>query len=164
MKKLRIMLIGFCVFGYGIAIQAQVTVSAAGGDASGSSGTTSYSIGQLAYSTISNRSDAITQGVQQPYEIYLISGIEEVKGISLECAVYPNLTNDLIKLKIDASTTLSIQSLSYQLYDMNGNLLQNNKTEGTETTISMADLLPANYFLKVTDNTNEIEVFKIIKN
>lgn len=38
MKELRIMLIGICLFGYGIACQAQEAVSAGGGDASGSGG------------------------------------------------------------------------------------------------------------------------------
>ena len=59
---------------------------------------------------------------------------------------------------------INIQSLSYQLYDINGKLLQNNKPKGFETIISMANLKPANYFLKVTDNTKEVKVFKIIKN
>ena len=68
-KKLRTMLIGFCVFGYGIATQAQEAVSAAGGNASGSGGTASYTIGQVAYTTNSSASGTITQGVQQPYEI-----------------------------------------------------------------------------------------------
>ena len=161
MKTLKTMLIGFCIFGYGIGTQAQEAVSAAGGNASGSGGTASYTIGQVVYTTISGASGTITQGVQQPYEILVNSGIEEAKGISLECIVYPNPTNDLIKLKIE---NYKLENLSYQVYDINGQLLQNKKTEGSETIISMADLVPATYFLKVTDNTKEVKVFKIIKN
>jgi hypothetical protein len=161
MKKLRTMLIGFCVFGYGIATQAQEAVSATGGNASGSGGTASYTVGQVAYTTNSSASGTITQGVQQPYEILVATGIAEAKGISLECIVYPNPTNDLVKLKIE---NYNLENLSYELYDINGKLLQDNKTEGTETIISMANLAPATYFLKVTDNTKEVKVFKIIKN
>ena len=161
MKKLRTMLIGFCVFGYGIATQAQEAVSAAGGNASGSGGTASYTFGQVAYTTNSSASGTITQGVQQPYEILVATGIAEAKGISLECIVYPNPTNALVKLKIE---NYNLENLSYELYDINGKLLQDNKTEGTETIISMANLAPATYFLKVTDNTKEVKVFKIIKN
>ena len=160
-KKLRTMLIGFCVFGYGIATQAQEAVPAAGGNASGSGGTSSYTVGQVAYTTNSSASGTITQGVQQPYEILVATGIAEAKGISLECIVYPNPTNDLVKLKIE---NYNLGNLSYDLYDINGKLLQNNKTEGSETIISMANLVPATYFLKVTDNTKEVKVFKIIKN
>jgi len=155
------MLIGFCIFGYGIATQAQKAVSTAGGDASGSESTASYTIGQVVYTTNSSQSGTITQGVQQPYELYVVSGIAEAKGISLECAVYPNPTNNLVKLKIE---NFNLGNLSYELYDINGKLLQDKKTEGSETIISMADLVPAIYFLKVTDNTKEVKVFKIIKN
>ena len=95
MKKLRTMLIGFCVFGYGIATQAQEAVSAAGGNTFGSGGTASYTVGQVAYTTNSSASGTITQGVQQPYEILVATGVAEAKGISLECIVYPNPTNDL---------------------------------------------------------------------
>ena len=161
MKKLRTMLIGFCVFGYGIATQAQEAVPAAGGNASGSGGTASYTVGQVAYTINSSASGTITQGVQQPYEILVATGIAEAKGISLECIVYPNPTNALVKLKIE---NYNLGNLSYELYDINGKLLQDNKTEGTETIISMANLAPATYFLKVTDNTKEVKVFKIIKN
>ena len=161
MENLKNILIIFCIFGYGIASQAQEAVSAAGGNASGSGGTASYTIGQVVYTTISGASGTITQGVQQPYEILVNSGIEEAKGISLECIVYPNPTNDLIKLKIE---NYKLENLSYQVYDINGKLLQNKKTEGSETIISMSDFVPATYFLKVTDNKKEIKVFKIIKN
>jgi len=121
---------------------AQEAVTAAGSNASDSGGTVSYSIGQVVYTTNSGASCIITQGVQQPYEILTVTGINElgIRNEELGITLYPNPTNDLIKLKIDASTTLSIQSISYQLYDMNGKLLQNKKIEGTETIISMAEL------------------------
>ena len=89
MKKLKTMLIAFCIFGFGIASQAQEAVSSTGGDASGSGGTASYTIGQVVFSNISNGRGAITQGVQQPYELFVVQGIEEAKGIILECIVYP---------------------------------------------------------------------------
>jgi len=66
-------------------------------------------------------------------------------------------------LKINASALLSIQSMEYRLYDMNGNLLEKKKLTGKETAISMEKLLPASYFLKITDNQKEIKIFKIIK-
>jgi hypothetical protein len=56
------------------------------------------------------------------------------------------------------------ENLSYKLFDANGKLLDNKKVTGNETTISMANLFPAVYFLKVIDNQKEIKTFKIIKN
>jgi len=98
--------------------------------------------------------------VQQPYEISVISGIND-GAITLDCTAYPNPTTDYLRLKIADNTTLN---LTYQIYDINGKLLFNKKVEGSETTISMQGLVPGSYFLKVTDNKQEIKTFKIIKN
>ena len=106
----------------------------------------------------------MAQGVQQPFEISVVTAIEEAKGINLSVTAYPNPTTDFLQLKVDASTTLSIQSMSYQLYDMNGKLLQSEKITGNQTSIVMSNLVPANYFVKVIQANKEVKTFKIIKN
>jgi len=106
----------------------------------------------------------VAQGVQQPFEISVVTAIEEAKGINLSVTAYPNPTTDFLQLKVDASTTLSIQSMSYQLYDMNGKLLQSEKITGNQTSIVMSNLVPANYFVKVIQANKEVKTFKIIKN
>jgi hypothetical protein len=103
----------------------------------------------------------VAQGVQQPYEISVITAIEAAKDISLEIMVYPNPATDFIKLKIE---NCELQNLRYQLYDINARLLQDNKIVGNETNIVMSNLMSATYFLKVTDNNKVIKTFKIIKN
>ncbi|MDD3741458.1 MAG: T9SS type A sorting domain-containing protein [Bacteroidales bacterium] len=153
-------------------LQAQESIIAAGGDASGSGGSTSYSVGQVVYTTNIGTSGSVSQGVQQPFEISVVSAIEEANGISLSIVAYPNPTTDFLQLKVDASTyfdcaqykSLSIQSMSYQLYDMNGKLLQSEKITGTQTSIVMSNLVPANYFVKVIKGNDEVKTFKIIKN
>ena len=57
-----------------------------------------------------------------------------------------------------------LKDLSYQLYDMNGKLLENKKVTGNETSIVMSNLVPATYFVKVTEGNKEVKTFKIIKN
>jgi hypothetical protein len=54
--------------------------------------------------------------------------------------------------------------LSFQLYDVNGKLLTNQKITSAETIIQMEAFAKGNYFLKVLDNTSEVKTFKIIKN
>ena len=149
---------------FGLAgLQAQEAVLAAGGDASGSGGSISYSVGQLVYNTNTGTNGySVTEGLQQPYEISFAIG-EENTGLNLECQAYPNPVKDHLTLKINASALLSIQSMEYRLYDMNGNLLEKKKLTGKETAISMEKLLPASYFLQITDNQKEIKIFKIIK-
>ena len=43
------LLIGVCLFGYVTTVIAQTTIPASGGNASGSGGTLSYSVGQIVY-------------------------------------------------------------------------------------------------------------------
>lgn len=157
-------LILFCGFGTA-GLHAQETILAAGGDASGSGGSISISVGQIANTTSTGTNGySVAFGVQQPYEISVIIGVEEDEGVSTECLVYPNPVKDHLTLKIDAPSEYNIESMEYRLYDLKGNLLQKNKLVDPETFISMTKLVPATYFLKITDTEKEIKIFKIIKN
>ena len=161
-KKLKLSVV--LLLGLGLTgLQAQENVNATGGNALGSGGSSSYSVGQLVYTTNTGTNGSVAQGVQQPYEISVVTGLEEAKGINLSVSAYPNPTTDYLTLSIDASTTLSIQSMSYQLYDMNGKLLQNEKISGSQTSIVMSNLVPATYFVKVVQGNKEVKTFKIIK-
>ena len=161
MKKFYFTLIALCLFGAGTTILAQSTIPASGGNASGN-GTISYSVGQVVYTTNTSMTyGSVAQGVQQPFEISVITAVEKAKDISLEIVVYPNPATDFVKLKIK---NYEVENIRYQLYDINSSLLQDNKIVGNETNIIMSNLLPATYFLKVTDNNKVIRTFKIIKN
>lgn len=142
-------------------IQAQESIATSGGNATGSGGTVSYTIGQVAYTTNRGATGLMSQGVQQPYEILVVTGLNEAKGISLEVSVYPNPTSDFLKLKVES---YKLENLSYQLYDINGNLLQNREIVGKETVIQTGGLLSASYFLRISDKQKEVKTFKIIKN
>lgn len=142
-------------------LQAQEAKIATGGNASGSGGSVSYSIGQMVYTTNTGTNGSVAQGVQQPFEISLVTGLEEAEGISLRCSVYPNPTTDYLVLKVE---NFDKENLSYQLIDINGKPLENKNITGNETNIIMSDLVPATYFLKVTLNNKEVKTFKIVKN
>jgi hypothetical protein len=159
---MKMKIICFLLFIWGSAICfAQQSVSSAGGEARGAGGTVSYSVGQVVYITNTSTTGSIAQGVQQPYEISFVSGIEEAKGINLICSAYPNPAADFLTLKVE---NYNIEYLSYGLYDVNGKLLEHKIIEGNETSINMSILAPASYFLKVTQNNKEIRTFKIVKN
>ncbi len=65
MKHKRIK-VSTLLLGLGIASQAQESANAAGGDASGSGGNMSYSIGIPLYTEHTGTSGKLTNGVQQP--------------------------------------------------------------------------------------------------
>lgn len=139
------------------AQQATVT---AGGTATGTGGTVTYSIGQVADKTQTGTTGTITQGVQQPFEIVTLSG-EEFENIKLEALVYPNPTVSTATLRIMNST---LENMTYQLFDIQGRLLSNDRINSEETVINMNRYPTATYLLKVNSDSKTLKTFKIIKN
>jgi len=153
-------LIALLLLGFGLTIaNAQESANASGGEASGSGGTVSYSVGQIVYVTDEGSNGSAAQGVQQPFEISIVLGLEEV-GIDLQLAAYPNPATDRLTLRADRYDN---NSLSYQLFDLNGRLLLQNQIKANETSIVMLDYQFGVYLLKVLNNSKEIKTFKILK-
>jgi len=161
MKNRYIGTITVLLIGLLLNARAQETVPATGGTASGANGSISYTIGQVFYITSTNATGTLTEGVQQPYEILVTTGIEEANGILLECTAFPNpaVTNLTLKIRNYPS-----EHLTYQLLDLNGKLIQKSEVKNNETVIQMSDLAPAVYLLSINDKSREIKTFRIIKN
>ncbi len=153
--KLSVLLLGL-----GLTTNAQEVTTTTGGNASGSGGTVTYSVGQIVYATNTGTNGSVAQGVQQTYEISILLGIED-NSIKLELTAYPNPTTNYLTLNV-GKAELSI--LNFQLYDMGGKLIESNKITSTTETIRMENLPSSTYFLKVTNNNKEVKSFKIIKN
>lgn len=105
-------------------VQAQQTTIPSGGMTSSVSGNISYSVGQTDYTTNSNPTGSLSQGVQQPYEIFTL-GTNDFPNISLKMLVYPNPTAALVNLKIES---LSSNALEYHLFDLTGKQISNQKS------------------------------------
>ncbi len=146
------------------ALHAQEAIPASGGNASGSGGTVSFTVGQVVYTTSTAANGSAAHGVQQPYEISVVTGFEPANGIKLQLSVYPNPTIDLLNLEIEASTSFNFQYLSYQLFDANGKALVYREITDVMTSIKMSGLPMATYYLKVSENNIVVKTFKIIKN
>jgi hypothetical protein len=142
-------------------INGQSAIPATGGNASGPGGSSSYTIGQVVFNTIGGAAGTVIQGVQQPYEISVVTALEKTEDITLECIVYPNPTRNTIKLFI---SSYEDNNMRFRLVDINGVLLQDEKIESKETDISMERFSPAVYFLKIMKGNMEIKTFKVIKN
>jgi hypothetical protein len=139
--------------------QSQESTNASGGDATGNGGTVAYSIGQVVYTTNSDNSGIVSEGVQQAYEIFTL-GIEETE-INILLSVFPNPTADNLILH---TSNYSNESLSYQLYNLQGNLLSHGQINSEETQINTASLPSATYVIHVlTKEKKQVQSFKIIK-
>lgn len=158
MKKKFTLLILLAGFNTPVLLAQQGTTSS-GGDASGSGGTASYSTGLVAYTTITGTGGTATQGIQQPYEIFVL-GKDDFKAITLSLIVYPNPTVSTINLRFES---LNVSDPKFELYDLNGRLLQKQKITLLETPIAMGHLPDAAYILKVYAGITELKKFKILK-
>ena len=143
-----------------MTIEGQNALTTTGGNAKGIGGTVSYTVGQIANSTLSGTNGAITQGVQQPYEISIATAIKNTEDINLKCLIYPNPTGGITKLVFESP---DFENLRIRLFDINGALLQDKKVEGRETELSLENLSSSVYFLKVLKNNQEVKAFKIVK-
>ena len=159
MKHTMLLLIGLLLFNLN-GLKAQEAIPASGGNASGGGGTANYTVGQVAYTTNTGSNGSVSQGVQQPFEISVVSGVETTT-IELACSAYPNPTTDKLTLRVENTEKLN---LTYHLLDICGKLLESKKVEGSETCIPTGSLTPSIYFLKVFDGVYEVKTFKIIKN
>lgn len=140
-------------------VNAQETVVTSGGNATGTNGNVSYSVGQTLYTTITGTTGSVAQGVQQPFEIQTVLGAENF-NINLQLSVYPNPTTNWLQLDIK---NYSFEKLGYQVFDSNGKLVLQSKISTETTTINMENLSTNIYLLKVLDNNKEMKTFKIIK-
>lgn len=141
-------------------LKAQQATTASGGNASGTGGSLSFSVGEVVYTTNASASGSMAQGVQQSYEISVVTGLD-LLDVQLDLSVYPNPICEFLTLQVDKN---GIENLMYQLSDINGKILESKKIAAITNIISMEHYANAIYFLKVTQNQRDIKTFKIIKN
>lgn len=134
--------------------------AAAGGEAIGVDGFSSYSIGQILYSTHTGSNEFIIQGVQQPYEISEITGIQDEIGVQSEINLFPNPTENDLSLSIIDS---DISFFQYFMYDMNGKLLHSNSVSKNTVPIVMNNLSKGGYIIRIMKNSKEVKTFKVLK-
>lgn len=159
MKKTRLIIMFSLSFAM-TELKAQQAFTASGGSSSGIGGIADYSVGQIVYTTNTGPGGSVTQGVQQPYEISVVLGLEDHQ-ISLNMKVYPNPMSDFLILNVG---NFELSTLNFELYDISGKLLERKKITSITETISMDNLPSSTYFLKVTSNNEEVKTFKVIKN
>ena len=131
-KKIKLSVLLLAI---GITAQAQQATISSGGDALGSGGTASYSVGQVVYTTNSGSNGSVSQGVQQVYGIFAL-GIKET-ALNSSISVFPNPTSDNLTLEI---SDFKNEKLAYQLYDVQGKLVSSEPLSIGQTQINTVSL------------------------
>lgn len=149
-----------CSFLTGTAIFSQSNTVSGGGNATGSNGTVSYSIGQIDYTAQSGSGGSLIQGVQQPYEIFESNSLNEL-GDEIVLNLGPNPTIDHLTL---STTSENQMELFYFLTDNNGKILIESTQLNNKAEISLLDYPVGMYQLIVRNANIDLKSFKIIKN
>ncbi|GEM_PF-1791351 len=148
------------------SLQAQQAITCFGGDVTGSTGSVSFSGGEVAVKTataraitVVNVTESFSEGVQQPYteRDRANQGIEQ---LAVNMFIYPNPTADNVVMECDKAAG----QLSYTLYGANGQILQTGIYQGGQHQIDMEQYGAGNYMLQVaTTDRTKMNVYKIIK-
>lgn len=157
----RTVLLSFTLSFFLSSTMAQESVNVTGGSAISTGGSVNYSIGQVVYTINNGRSGSVAEGIQQPYEISVVSGFQASNGTKILILAYPNPTTDLLTLDV---RDFHLSFFTFRLYDLAGRLLKNEQILERKTSINMSNFEPATYFVKVFQENKEVKTFKIIKN
>lgn len=145
------------------------TINTSGSDAIGSTGTVTYSIGQVFYTYIGESVYNVAQGIQHNELIEAgektdnsLSTEDHLAEPTAEIFIFPNPTTDYVNISMKGFESGSGQQ-SYQLYDLKGRLLKQDAIDQTETQINLSNLSSSIYILQVSSNNKNLKSFKIIK-
>jgi Secretion system C-terminal sorting domain len=139
---------------------AQQSVHIAGGEIKNTTGSISYSIGQANYINTRDNKNTLTQGVQQPYEISIISDVDNLNK-QFNISLFPNPTLNTITVTINETDASDFKS---QLFDMNGKLLLQKESMESKSDLDMTTMAAGTYILKIENKYHSTNSFKIIKN
>lgn len=137
---------------------AQSSPVSAGGDQVGPTGSVSYSVGQVVYTPTIGIDGNSNQGVQQPYELFTVEVSEFQDMIGL--TVFPNPATEQITIQLEQSDDADY---FYELVNAEGKLIDQHRILTLQTTIQVAQLPVATYFLKVSNSHNQLKVFRLVK-
>jgi hypothetical protein len=157
----NLIILSLLYFFYALPVIAQQAATTTGSEISGKGGTMSYTVGQVACTPISDLNGYVSQGVQQPFELFDIESSTTTDGITFQCEVFPNPTTNHVILSIKGQ---KLTNFRYMLYDTAKKLIKKQSIEDNETIIPMDNLPTGVYLLAVINpQRNEYKIFKIIK-
>ncbi len=140
------------------SVQAQVSLNSAGGNAQGSGGSSSYSIGQTFVQSQVSGTASVLQGIQQLVVLTNLSTNELGRGSLL---AYPNPTAEYLELRI-----ANVPGWRHWvvLYDAHGKAVRKVSIDQVLTSLYLGDLPAATYTACVFDEHGlELQTVKIIK-
>jgi|GEM_PF-5140182 len=154
-KHLLLIVLSLTVFS---EVQAQQEVLTSSGEVSGSTGTSTFSIGQFIMFSGSNSGGTIIPGALQTYEIFNLH-VDESQ-FKYAFMVYPNPTVDFVFIEIGDYPN---QSFSAVLSNSEGKIIGKYNLQLKENKIDTSHLGSGVYYLRILENENKpIADYKLI--
>ena len=153
-------LLAILVLTASVSVKAQqLEVVATSGDFYvNSSGSLSWTLGEVAIETLSETNFILTQGFQQSK--LTVTAINDLQTSGIELSVYPNPTDNFLFIEVKTDNQRDLQ---INLFDLNGKLILLKKITGSRQTVHMQNYTPDIYILKVTEGNKEIRTYQIVK-
>lgn len=156
-KLFTIAVVVLCGAAKAQSVMPQV-VSSGGGSGQNAQGSLDWTIGEPVTETVSNGTNTLTQGFQQP-TLQLVTTIQN-KNDLLNLLVYPNPTADYVILNMNHSKEMQYQ---FHVYDASGKLVQQGTAGTSNPKISFHGFASGQYTLSLQSSTSSIQNITIIK-
>ena len=141
---------GFCSF-------AQNAISSTGGHFKTTGGSTSFTVGQVAYVLKKGNGSYLNEGVQQVYT-KKTTPVEELVYLK-EVQLYPNPTQETMTLILSSKEDVQVR---YTIMDYLGKEIRAGNILSEKSEISLRDLPSGNYFISLKSK-KENRIFKMVK-
>ncbi len=135
---------------------SQEVISSSGNYSESSSNSLSWTIGELACSTLINSNSILTQGFQQ-------SGISVANtktdiGLDIKINVFPNPAAEYLNISIE-----NYYNMRYQFLDTTGKILSSNLLRSNITKVLLSSYSNGSYILRLINKDNKTKTFLIVK-
>ena len=152
MTKITLVLFSFFA---SLAVSAQEVVSTQGDSYSNASANIDFTIGEVIINTGTDGTNDLTQGFHQTNWNFV--GLDD-NDPSYEATIFPNPTSELLNIR-----TSTFENVTYTLYDAQGKLILQDKLSAEQTPIQVSQLAPGNYSITLTNETQNLKTFKLVK-
>ena len=149
--------VGFLLLAVPCSLKAQADLLPAGGEASGTVGTVSFSVGQVAAGAHVGAGGSVQEGVQQPFTDLSTSTPE---GDPVQARLWPNPATGFLLIELSA---LPGPDLEYQLFDEAGRQLLSSPVSGPRTTLPIDRLAPGTHLVVLLDRGTVVGSLPFIK-
>lgn len=145
MKALVLVLL-LLLFAANSALAQQISV-AAGGDAASAAGSVAFTVGQVVYETRFGTVAASNEGVQQPYDVAIVTDVDAIEEAQADA--FPNPVSNFFRIVLDTSVP---QPISFRVVGSSGQIIYAGQTQGPETVVNTQHWASGRYLLQLATN------------